>query len=295
MTFDQLRVFVAVAETLNMRRAGELLHLTQSAVSMTIAALESRHRTHLFDRVGRGLELSAAGRSFLPEAKAVLSRAADAERVLQDLAGLASGEVRIAASQTVATYWLPARIAAFAKAHPSISISLKDGNSADAVAAVLSGEADLGFVEGAVQSDLARVQTVGSDRLGLYAAPGHPLAGRPLRAAELRAAVWVFREAGSGTRDHLEGVLAGLGLRLADLNIRLVLPSNEAILESIGAGEMIAAVSELAARSRLAAGSLIQLDCTLAAREFAVVTHRAKRLNRAVAAFLNEAVHPAPS
>ena len=65
MTLEQLRIFVGVAERLSMTRAAEALHLTQPAVSAAVAALEERHATRLFDRVGRGLALSEAGRVFL--------------------------------------------------------------------------------------------------------------------------------------------------------------------------------------------------------------------------------------
>lgn len=74
-----------VAETLNMTRAAERLHLAQPSVSAAIAALEQRHATRLFDRVGRRLELTEAGRLFLPEAQAVLARADAAGRLLDDL------------------------------------------------------------------------------------------------------------------------------------------------------------------------------------------------------------------
>ena len=74
MTLEQLRIFVAVAERLHMTRAAEALNLTQSAVSAAVAALEARHGTQLFDRVGRGLALNAAGAAFLPEARAVLAQ-----------------------------------------------------------------------------------------------------------------------------------------------------------------------------------------------------------------------------
>ena len=84
MTLEQLRIFITVAETLNMRRASELLHLTQPAVSAAIGALEARHGTRLLDRVGRRLELNAAGRAFLPEAHGVLARAEGARRVLEE-------------------------------------------------------------------------------------------------------------------------------------------------------------------------------------------------------------------
>ncbi|MFT3813465.1 MAG: LysR family transcriptional regulator [Acidovorax sp.] len=286
MTFDQLRIFVAVAETLNMRQAGELLHLTQPAVSAAITALETRHDTRLFDRVGRGLELSAAGRSFLPEARAVLARAGDAQRVLADLSGLVRGEVRIVASQTVATYWLPSRMARFVEACPGIGVPLVAGNSATASAAVLAGDADLGFVEGHVDGDLLRVRRIGGDRLGLYAAPGHPLAGRPVEVADLQRAAWVLREPGSGTREHLKAGLAHHGLELDALTVRLVLPSNGAVLEAVGAGGLITAVSDLAAASRLATGQVVRLDYALPPRDFRVIAHRARRASRAVAAFM---------
>src|SRR5215469_1291167 len=124
MTLEQLRIFVAVADALSMTRAAERLHLTQPAVSAAIAALEERYATPLFNRVGRRLELTEGGRLFLPEASSVLASASDARRVLNDLNGLARGDVRIASSQTVATYWLPRRMAQFAASAPNIQLHL---------------------------------------------------------------------------------------------------------------------------------------------------------------------------
>src|SRR5690606_37045497 len=105
-------------------RAAEALGITQSAASAAIAALEARYATKLFDRVGRGIELSEAGRAFLPEGKAVLARAALAVQSLNDLAGLKRGVVAIHASQTIASYWLPSRIVRFRQSHPQIDVKL---------------------------------------------------------------------------------------------------------------------------------------------------------------------------
>lgn len=288
MTLEQLRIFVAVAEVLNMRAAAERLNLTQPAVSAAIAALEERHATRLFDRVGRGLELNDAGRAFLPEARAVLAQAADALGVLDDLAGLKRGDLRIAASQTVATYWLPRRMATFAAAHPGVTLHLEVGNTAQAVAALLAGAADLGFVEGGVDEDLLAIERVGGDRLALYAAPEHPLVGRPLAREDIAAACWVLREQGSGTRNHLEQSLhARFGLALGDLDVRLELPSNGAVLEALGAGGLVTAVSDLAAGPRVEAGLVHELDCALVERDFLLLTHRARRRSRAAQAFLD--------
>ena len=74
MTLEQLRIFVAVAQREHVTRAAADLHLTQSAVSAAIGALEARHATQLFDRIGRRIALTQAGRLFLIEARAVLAR-----------------------------------------------------------------------------------------------------------------------------------------------------------------------------------------------------------------------------
>src|SRR5579875_1579405 len=139
MTLEQLRIFVAVAERQHMTRAAEALNLTQSAVSAAVAALEGRYSVSLFDRVGRGLKLTEAGHAFLPEAQAVLARAAAAAQALDDLVGLKRGRVTIHASQTIASYWLPDRLARFAGAHPLIALDLHVGNTAQVARAVAEG------------------------------------------------------------------------------------------------------------------------------------------------------------
>src|SRR5258708_3083286 len=136
MTLEQLRVFVAVAERQHMARAAESLHLAQSAVSAAVAALEARHGAKLFHRVGRGIELTEAGKLFLGEARGVLARAEAAESVLSELGGLQRGTLSLYASQTIASYWLPRHLVAFRRAHPGIEIRLAVGNTAQVAEAV---------------------------------------------------------------------------------------------------------------------------------------------------------------
>jgi len=284
MTLEQLRIFVAVAERLHMTRAAEALHLTQSAVSAAVAALEARHGTQLFDRVGRGLALNAAGAAFLPEARAVLAQAEAAEQALDDLAGLKRGAVRLFASQTIAAYWLPPRMAAFARAHPEIQLHLSIGNTHRVVEAVLAGEAELGLIEGAFEAPRVEKVRMDADRLVVVAA-GHPLAGRSeaLSAAELKALDWVLREEGSGTRSEFEAALprgVAAGLRAV-----LTLPSNEAILSAVAAGGLVTAISELAAQPLIEAGRLVRLPLDLPERPFHLLRHRERRPSRAAEAF----------
>src|SRR3984957_4498360 len=152
MTLEQLRIFVAVAECEHVTRVAEALRLTQSAVSASIAALESRYAVALFDRVGRRIELNAAGRLFLGEARPVLARADAAELALSEMSGLKRGTLNVHASQTIASYWLSPRLVAFRAAYPKIEVKLAVGNTAQTAKAVIDGTAELGFVEGGVDT-----------------------------------------------------------------------------------------------------------------------------------------------
>src|ERR1700754_4680793 len=160
MTLEQLRIFVAVAEREHVTRAAEALGIVQSAASAAIAALENEHDVQLFHRVGRRIEVTEAGRIFLTEARAVLARAQAAELALSELGGLKRGTLAIHASQTLGTYWLPARLARYRKAHPAIDVKLAIGNTAQVAAAVLAGTAELGFVEGEVDESALSVKSI---------------------------------------------------------------------------------------------------------------------------------------
>ncbi len=288
MTLEQLRIFVAVAERRHMTRAAEALHLTQSAASAAVAALEARYGVKLFDRVGRGLALSEAGAAFLPEAKAVLARAAAAAQALDDLVGLRRGRLSIHASQTIASYWLPRRLARFAEAHAAVTLDVHVGNTAQVARAVLEGEAELGFVEGRVEGEALVHRRLGADRLAVVAAASHPLAvgARPPSVADLLAADWVLREEGSGTRSEFERALMEAGVDPSALKVRLALPSNEAVLAAAASGEMLSAVSEIAAAPMIAAGRVTALAFGLPERAFELLTHKDRRRSRAGEAFL---------
>src|SRR5882724_1838078 len=91
-------------------------------VSHAIAALEARHETKLFDRIGRRIVLTEAGRVFLMEARAILARAGAAELALSEFGTLKRGTLCVQASQTIAGYWLPRHLVAFQRAYPRLWI-----------------------------------------------------------------------------------------------------------------------------------------------------------------------------
>jgi DNA-binding transcriptional LysR family regulator len=275
MTLDQLRIFVEVAERGNMTRAAEALDMSQSATSAAVASLEAGYQIKLFDRVGRGIRLTETGRIFLREARAVLDRASMARSVLQDLAGYPAGPVAIAASQTIATYWLPRRLAAFHATNPRVRLDVVIRNTNEVENAVVEGEVNIGLVEGPTQHPALIRQQIDHDQIVLVVASDQP--PLPVNARgriDLRAVSWVIREAGSGTRRVLEDLAAREGLSLDELNILLVLPSNEAVREAIEAGAGATIISRHVVASAIAAGKLVEIPIELPQREYALVRHR---------------------
>ena len=286
MTLEQLRVFIAVAACEHMTRAAHELNLTQSATSAAVAALEERHGVKLFDRIGRRIALTTAGRAFLGEAKAVVARALAAEQALADLAGLKSGELLLAASQTVGSYWLPPRITRFRAAYPGLRIKLRVGNT-EAVAALASGgEVDLAFAEGEISDPALAVRPIGADELVIVAAPNARAILDGLDAERLTAAPWVARERGSGTRAAFEAALTAFGVDVAKRRFVLELPSNEAIRAAVEAGAGLAIMSRLVVDASIKAGTLIASPLALPRRGFYLVRHKERYESQASRAFV---------
>jgi DNA-binding transcriptional LysR family regulator len=287
MTLEQLRIFVAVAERQHVTQAARALNLAQSAASHAIAALEARHDTRLFNRVGRRIELTEAGHAFLAEARAVLARAEVAELALSEFGNLKRGTLSVQASQTIASYWLPRHLVAFRRAYPQIQIRLAVGNTAQVAAAIESGAAELGFVEGAVENEHFASTPVARDQLVVVVGPEHPWVRRArLTSADLREGEWVLREPGSGTRSVFEDDLAKAGVEPGALRIQLELPSNEAVRAAVEAGLGATAISASVAAPSIEAGLLHQVAFRLPEREFHVLRHRERYRSRTADALL---------
>jgi DNA-binding transcriptional LysR family regulator len=287
MTLEQLRIFIAVAERQHVTQAASQLNLTQSATSAAIAALETRYGIKLFDRVGRGIVLTQAGREFLDEARGVVARAKAAAQVLNDLAGLKRGLLNVAASQTVANYWLPPRVEAFRKAHAGIDLHIMIANTEQVAEAVHRGDADLGFVEGEVDDPLLAIRKMDGDSLAMVVGADHPWVGKArITPRLLNQTSWILREPGSGTRSMFEAALKKFDVRLSDLDIRLELPSNEAVRVAVESGDCATAISDLVVVQSLAAGTLHRVKIDLPKRSFFTLRHKERYASQAERALL---------
>lgn len=287
MTLDQLRVFVCVAEHEHMTRAAERLNTTQSSVSASIASIEKQYGVDLFHRTGRRIELTTAGTAFVVEAHRILDAVASAERLLDEHSKLHRGVLTIAASQTIASYWLPPRIARFRQDFRGIDVQVKANNTKGVAQAVSEGVFELGFVEGMVSQNALQQRAVGRDNLIIVAPVGHPWARRQSIAPhELVRAKWVLRERGSGTRSEFEAYLRAADVAADTLDVVIELPTNESVLSAVEAGAGIAVVSQLAARSGLESKRYEQLPCQLPSRRFSMLRRGDRALGPPAHAFV---------
>lgn len=287
MTLDQLRIFVAVAEREHVTRAAKFLRLTQSAVSGAIQSLEERHVVSLFHRVGRRIELTQDGRLFLDEARAVLRTADAAALSLLELRGLKRGVVNLYASQTTGAYWLPERIARFHAEYPSIDIKLSIGNTDQVAAAVSSGVAEIGFLEGTFEQPNLVTEQVDVDQLIVVVGTAHQWSKlKRIGIHQIAQTKWILREQGSGTRSVFEQALVRLGISPGSLDVTLELPSNEAIRGAVVAGAGATAISRVVVTSALQLGTLHAVQFAPLERPFLLVKHRDRSPSTAVRAFL---------
>lgn len=288
MTFEQLAIFVAVAEREHLTKAAAAINLTPSAVSASIRSLEQHYGVELFHRIGRRIELTDAGRIFLEEARKLLARSQSVELILSELGSLQRGSLNVFASQTIASYWLPPRLMDFHNRFPGIELQLTIGNTRTVADAVISGEADIGFVEGDLDEPALAASIVAHDELVVVVGPSHPWAGKKaLDVDDIRSGRWVMREVGSGTRSAFEEALNDLGIKADTLDIVLVLPSNESILCALLTGSGAATVSRLAAEQYIESGRLCEVDFPAPAREFRLLRHKERHASKAALTLLD--------
>lgn len=168
MEFERLRLFVSIVEEGSLTGAAKRHHITQPAVSRSLKLLEEHLGVDLFARVGRGLQITPAGRALLPRAHEVLQRVQHVEREVQLAARHELFNLRLGATDSVATYLLPEVVAPLRVAHPALELQWSARRSAELLGAVREGELDA-VVVAAINAPADRhVRKLGAYHMGYY-------------------------------------------------------------------------------------------------------------------------------
>jgi LysR family hydrogen peroxide-inducible transcriptional activator len=179
MELHQLRYFVAVAETGSFTRAAEREGVTQPTLSEQILRLEGKRHglgRRLFDRLGRKVILTDAGRELLGRAQGILAAVGEAERAVRDSSE--GGLLRIGAIPTIAPFVLPGAVTRFRKAHPAVQLQLQEDLTERLLAEVLAGDLDVGLMALPIRDDRLHVEKLYSEPLLVALPPKHRLSGR---------------------------------------------------------------------------------------------------------------------
>ncbi len=203
MTIRHLKVFAAVCETGSVTKAAELLHTAQPAVSQTIADIEKYYNVVLFDRINQRLLLTGEGKELLLRAKNVLSSFDEFEAVAFKAAD--SPEVRIGASLTIATTFLPNIMLYIKTQFPGVKLFTAINNAYEIQRGILDGEIDFAIIEGNPTQSSMCAHEFFSDKLRIVCGYNYDTK-TDMTVQELAKCPLLLREKGSSSRDHLETV-----------------------------------------------------------------------------------------
>ena len=205
LDLDQLRTFLAVVRRGSFTKAAEDVHLTQSAVSRQMRDLERSVGTTLFERLGRGVHLTAAGRALVRQAETMVLHAQDTLRLIEEIDAGVAGELRVGATVTAANYFLPEVLAAYRRAFPGVRLLLAPAPSPKLLSQVRRGELDVALLGHESADEDIRTWGMVRDEFVVVAPAAHPLAGRRKVAPGAFAKEdLILREPASDTRMAVE-------------------------------------------------------------------------------------------
>lgn len=279
----RLRAFLAIVDEGSVTAAAASLHVAQPSLSQTLQALERELAVKLFDRVGRGLRLSAAGHELVGPARQALLALEEARASVVDVAGLRSGSLELTALPTLAVDPLAALLGAFRRAHPGVLVRVREPESAAGVAAeVHTGLAELGLAHLPNAAVELVTHPLGEQELLMVLPPGSGESAAPLRAAQLAELPLVVSPPGTSTRMLLDQALtqAGVSPRIA-----VQTAAREAIVPLVLAGAGSALLPAALAAEAARRGAVLRTTRPRIARRIGLLS-RAGPLSPAARAFL---------
>jgi DNA-binding transcriptional LysR family regulator len=284
VTLRQLEVFAAVAKNQSFTKAAEVLHLSQPGVSMQIKQLENSIGLQLFEQVGKKIFLTDAGREIFTYSQSISHLLDEAESVVEQLKGVKSGTLAISVA-TTASHFATRLLAAFAKQHEGITISLDVTNRETLRIQLEQNERDLVIMGQPPQGLDVDADEIMENPLVVIAPTGHPLATeKNIPLSHFANEHFVVREQGSGTRSAIERFFEQHGVAF---HTGIETTSNEAIKQAVEAGLGLGIVSIHTMELELETKRLQVLDVEdfPIRRYWYIVQRKGKRLSPAAQAF----------
>ncbi len=259
ITFRQLRLFLALADTGSVSGAARAMHVSQPTASMQLKEVSNAVGLPLYDVISRRVHLTQVGLELARTARNIANEWDVFKQTVDETKGLKRGKLRVAVVST-AKYFVPRLLGSFCALHPEIEIALEVLNR-DGVLQRLKGNLDDVYIMSMPPTDMELAdQIFMPNPLVVIAASTHPLCRRKqLALADLKEQRFILRELGSGTR---MAVNAFFKQQKFKPQVRLELGSNEAIKEAVAGNLGIAVVSRHALQSNASEQAVKVLNVT---------------------------------
>lgn len=284
LTIRQLKVFEAVATHLSFTKAAEELYLSQPAVSMQIKQLEESVGLPLFEKLGKKIHLTEAGKELHHYGRSIFRQLDEMEEVLESLKGISRGRLEIAVASTV-NYFAPRALGVFSKLYPGVKLSLEVSNRQMLMRMLEQNEKDLVLMGKPPEGLDLEAEPFMDNPLVVIAPPDHPLASKKkLTLKQLADETFLMREPGSGTRLAMERFFEERGI---EIKKGMQMTRNEAIKQAVRSGLGLGVVSAHTVELEVETGRLVILNVEgfPIERKWFVVHRRGKRLSPSAQAF----------
>ncbi|MCI2046986.1 MAG: LysR family transcriptional regulator [Faecalibacterium sp.] len=267
MELHYLEIFNTVARVQNYRKASDMLHISQPALSTEIKRLEDQLGLKLFDRTGNRLTLNQNGSMLQQYTTQIFGIMEDMKGAVENAKGFVGGTLNIGASNTPGTYLLPTVMAAFQKQYPDTRFNVTVAATEEISEMTRAGALDFAINGGKCQySRCVCVEKLLDDRLVLAASPQNPLVQRgPLQPKDLQGAGFIVHKPNSQLYNYYIGLMQQCGL---PEHVVMSLGNIDAIKNAVMAGVGIALVPEIAVRNEVCKGLLCLLDESFAGLEY---------------------------
>lgn len=298
MTIRHLKIFLSVCESsCNTTKAAEELHMTQPAVSLAIKELEQHYGVILFDRIGRRLKITEAGQRLMEYSSHILSLFDDMEKGMKDWDSF--GIIRIGASITIGSQFLPNYVKAFYNRFPGTEVNAVIGSSELLEQKILNNELDFALIEGVPHAPSLVAEEYMEDHLAVICpANGCFYQGKQFSVDEFRQQKFLLREHGSGTRETFDRTTEAAGFSVRPAWEAM---STTALVNAVINGLGIAVLPYRMVIGPLERGLIVSasVEGLSFKRKYQIIYHREKYLTSSARRFIDlcrnyEADYPLP-
>src|SRR5215469_10496742 len=284
MEFHQLRYVCAIAETGSFSRAAEHCHVAQPSLSQQVLKLEEDLGAKLFDRLGRSVRLTEAGRAFLPHARSILHQMEAARTGVEDKRTDVRGSVAVGIIPTIAPYLMPQFVAVFSKKYPDAKLRILEETTPVLVESLRNLSTDIAILALPLRHKEFQIYPLRTEPMYAALAKDHPRAGaKSLSLRDLRGEQFVMLRDGHCFRD-----LSLAACTRAKVNPRVAFESGQfsSLLGMVAAGVGVSLVPEMAV-DKSARCSYVRISDAQASRTIVAAVLRGRSFNRVQQAFLD--------